>query len=99
MTIIQTLRDALYPDFIRFNGGRQGRMMAGSILGAVMLVVGPAAASPLSILPQTTLASLAAPLMIPEPASAALLIVGLTISAVAARRRRRRAKPQDAVLP
>ena len=101
MTIIHTLRDALYPEFGGVRASRPGRLMAGSFMGAMMLVVGPAAASPLSLLPHTALASFAAtaaPLMIPEPASAALLVVGLTISAVAARRRRRRAKPLDAPL-
>jgi hypothetical protein len=108
MTIAYTLRDALYPEFGSVRASRPGRLMAGSFMGAIMLVVGPAAASPLSLaasplslLPHTALASFAAtaaPLMIPEPASAALLVVGLTISAVAARRRRRRAKPQDATL-
>ena len=92
MTIIKALRPASLTRHI----------LAITAVGSGLSIVAPAAASPLSVLPHAALASFAAtaaPSMIPEPASAALLIVGLTISAVAARRRRPRAKPRDPLLP
>jgi hypothetical protein len=71
--------------------------LAAASFTGLFLAAGQASASPLLALPHAALArfaATAAPLMIPEPASAALLIVGLTISAVTARRRRRPRKPQ-----
>jgi hypothetical protein len=73
-----------------------------TLVTALILCAGQASASPLMALPRTALARFAAtaePLMIPEPASAALLVVGLTISAVAARKRRRPRKPPESPLP
>jgi hypothetical protein len=67
-----------------------------ALLTGLILFAGQASAAPLLALPRAALARFAAsaaPLMIPEPASAALLVVGLTISAVAARKRRRPRKP------
>jgi hypothetical protein len=65
------------------------------LTGSALLAATPACAAPhgalLAPLAGTALGRLAAsaaPLMIPEPASLALLIVGLTMSAVAARRRK-----------
>jgi hypothetical protein len=76
--------------------------LSAALLTALVLCAGQASASPLTALPRTALARFAAtaePLMIPEPASAALLIVGLTISAVAARKRRRPRKSPAPLLP